>query len=274
MTTITTSEPLHGRWWLVHVPTTLAALALKAQYSHATVADLAWVLRPTAAVVGWLRRQPLHLDGDRGWMAPGASFIIAPPCAGVNFLIVVFVISALGFAHRFRSVRQQWSWLLLVAGVAYGLTIAVNSLRIVAAVALYRAEIHGAWLTPERVHRLAGTMIYLAGLWVAWMVLDRVSATLAAQSRESQVQRDWFSRAVLVPGAYIGMTVALPLLNGAWWQFGTRYLEHAITVSLLAVSTLLLLSLIGWVTCWPTATGDHANEQADDSGGRRRAGNC
>ncbi len=259
-----------GAPWLTYLATALIAITLKSYYSRATVADLAWILEPTAAVVGWLRRQPLVLDADSGWMPPDGSFVIAPACAGVNFLILVFAVSTVGFAHRLRASRQRCGWFVVVACAAYLLTIVVNSLRVTLAVGLYEAEVHAGSLTAARVHRLAGSVIYLAGLWVAWGALDLLSARWRDHERASC---GW--AAIVVPGAYIGMTVVIPLLNGAWQQFGARYLEHALMVSFLAVTTVPLLSLVRWVTsCSTGGSGDDRNGQADDSGGRGRAGNC
>jgi exosortase K len=268
MTAVTKREPGRGFAWLTYLSTALAAIGLKAHYSRATVADLAWVLEPTATVVGWLRRQPLLLDANLGWMAPDGSFVIAPACAGINFLILVFAVSVVGFAHRLRAPYQRCGWVLMVAWAAYLLTIAVNSLRIAIAVALYQIEVHAGWLTPERVHRVAGSTIYLAGLWTAWIVLDHLSARFRSEPASS----GWAF--IVVPGAYIGMTVVVPLLNGAWCHFGARYLEHAITVSLVAVSAVPLLSLVRWATSWSTGAREGRHGQTDDSGGRRRAGDC
>src|SRR5215470_13693147 len=85
--------------WLTYLAAGLITFMLKSYYSRATVADLTWILEPTATVVGWLRQQPLDLAADRGWMPPDGSFVIAPACAGVNFLILVFAFSTVGFAH-------------------------------------------------------------------------------------------------------------------------------------------------------------------------------
>jgi exosortase K len=237
----------------------LAALTLKLHYSGATVDDLAWILRPTAAAVGWLVGQPLWRDPDLGWVAADGDFVIAPACAGVNFLILVFALPAAGFAHRFRSSHGRWAWVAGVACAAYALTIVVNALRIALAVGLYRTEVHAGWLTAERIHRMAGTVVYLVGLWAAWLGFDRLSARLGRAAAG-----EW-SGMILVPAAYLSVTVALPLANGAWRQLGTRYLEHAATVSMLTLATVVLLSLTRWFT---TSGGDG---EAIGPGGRGRA---
>jgi len=70
--------------WGIYLATGLVAIGLKAFYSRAGVDDLAWVLAPTAEVVGWLRGQALLHDPNFGWRAADGSFVIAPACAGVT----------------------------------------------------------------------------------------------------------------------------------------------------------------------------------------------
>ncbi len=234
---------LRSRPWPIYLVAGFAALGLKAHYSRAGAGDLAWILAPTAWLVGWWRGQPLLRDPDLGWRAADGSFVIAPACAGVNFLIVVFTVAVLGFAHRHRSPHQRLAWLAAAGTAAYVLTVTVNALRIVIAVQLYGASIYGAWLTPERVHRVAGTAIYLVALWIAWAGFDHASG----RRSRARVSSSW-TALLLVPGAYVGVTVVIPLVNGAGRHFGSSYIEHAITVSLVAACTIPLLSLWRWAT--------------------------
>lgn len=237
----------------------LAALGLKLCYSRATVDELGWILRPTAGAVGWLLGRPLWRDPDLGWVAGDGGFVIAPACAGVNFLILAFALPAAGFAHRFRTSRERWAWVLGVACAAYPSTVVVNTLRIVLAVALYGIEMPAAWLTAERVHRLAGTAVFLLGLWAGWLAYDRASARLGRADGSAGTSL------FVAPAAYVGLTLVLPLANGAWPRFGARYVEHAVTVSVATMVTVALLSLTGWFTT------SRRNGQALDPGGRGRA---
>lgn len=206
----------------------LAAYALKLHYSRAAAGDLAWILAPTARAVGWLRGETLT-PGPRGWMAPDGSYVIAPACAGVNFLILVLTVSVLGFAHRLRSPGRRLSWWIGSLLGAYVLTIAVNTLRILAAVELYRIG-PVTWLTREQEHRLLGTVLYLGALWGVFCLLDR----LTASGTRSKL-------AFLVPGAYLGMTVVVPLLSG---HRGGGYLEHAMMVSIAVLAGVALAGLL------------------------------
>lgn len=220
----------------------LAAYALKLSYSRAAAEDLAWILGPTARAVGWLHGETLTWSPGAGWMASDGSYVIAPACAGVNFMILALVVSVLGFAHRLRSPGQRLSWWIGSLLGAYALTVGVNTLRILAAVELYRVG-PITWLTREQEHRLLGTVLYLGALWGVFLLLDR----LTGQGTPSRL-------AFLVPGAYLGMTVVVPLLNG---HTGGRYAEHAMMVSLL---TLVLFGVF--------MIGRRRDGQTDDPGRR------
>lgn len=200
----------------------LAAYGLKLAYSRASAADLGWILVPTARAVGWLRGETLTFNPGAGWVAPDGSYVIAPACAGVNFLILALIVSVLGFAHRLRSPRARLGWWLASLAGAYLTTLAVNTLRIVAAVELYRLG-PVAGLTPEAAHRLLGIVIYLGALWMLYTALDRLTGGLSTGG-------------LLVAGAYLGMTLVVPLLTG---HPGERYAEHAMMVLVIMVLCLV-----------------------------------
>lgn len=225
-----------------------AAYGLKLCYSRASAEDLAWILAPTARAVGWLRSETLTLIPE-GWAPPDASYVIAPACAGVNFMILLLTVAVLGFAHRLASPGRRLAWWLASLAGAWMLTLAVNTVRILAAVELYRRD-PAIGLTPEQAHRLLGTVLYLGALWGVFTVLDRFTAGRRA---------GLLTAAALVPGAYLGMTVVVPLLTGAFRQAGGRYAEHAMMVSL---ATLILLA--------PAflARRRRLDGQTDDPGGR------
>lgn len=239
--------------WVSWGTALLAAYGLKLHYSRAAAGDLSWILAPTARAVGWLRGERLLLNPDAGWVPVGGGhiggYVIAPACAGVNFMIVAFTVSVLGFAHRLRSPGRRAGWWLGSLAGAWMLTLAVNTLRILAAVELYRrGPILG--LTPEAAHRLLGTVMYLGALWGVCALLDRLT---------SHGRSGLLATAVLVPGAYLGMTVVVPLLTGSFRQSGARYLEHAMMVSLVTMILFALLFL---------ARRRRLDGQTDDPGGR------
>lgn len=219
--------------WLSWGTAMLAAYGLKLYYSRAAVEDLGWILAPTARVVGWLRHETLTLRPGAGWVPPDGSYVIAPACAGVSFMILVLTVSMLCFTHRLRSPGQRLAWWLGSLCGAWVLAVAVNTLRILAAVELYSLDL-APWLTPEQAHRLLGTVLYLGALWGVFRGLDRLTARGRAAVYPA------LAAAILVAGAYLGMTVVTPLLNGAR---GGQYVEHAMMVSLAALAPVGALAL-------------------------------
>jgi exosortase K len=207
-----------SRPWFSWTTALLAAYGLKLAYSRASAGDLAWVLVPTARAVGWLRGETLSFSPAAGWAGPG--YVIAPACAGVNFMILVLTVSVLGFSHRLRTRPARLAWWLASLTGAYVLTLAVNTLRIVAAVELYRLG-PVAGLDAGQLHRLLGTVLYLGALLALYAGLDRVFSGHGLR----------VNHGALVVGAYLGMTVVVPLLNG---HPGGRFAEHAMMVSLIA----------------------------------------
>ncbi|HEX4963976.1 MAG TPA: exosortase K [Thermoanaerobaculia bacterium] len=218
----------------------LAAFALKRFYSRASAEDLAWILVPMARAVGWLRGETLTLSPDIGWVAPDGSYHIAPACAGLNFLILVLTVSVLGFAHRLRTPGERLAWWLASLAAAWVLTLAVNTLRILAAVELYRLD-PATGLTPEQMHRILGIVIYLGALWGLFGALDKLTSPRREGSYPILVA------AVLVPGAYLGITVVGPWLNGAWRHQGGAYAEHAMMVTLVTLASGVAMALLAWV---------------------------
>lgn len=216
-----------GLPWVSWGTAGLATYALKRHYSRASAGDLGWILAPTARAVGGLRAETLTLTA-RGWSPPDGSYVIAPACAGVNFLILVLAVAVLGFVHRQRTPGRRLAWWLASLLGAWGLTVAVNTVRILAAVALYRTG-SGPWLTPEQAHRLLGVAVYLGALWGVFAGLDRLTS-----SRPPSLPA-----LLLVPGAYLGMTLGVPVLNGTFRT--AAYAGHAMMV---AIATLALLALL------------------------------
>lgn len=229
-----------GLPWISWGTAVLAAYGLKLHYSRASAEDLAWILVPTARAVGWLRGETLTMIPGAGWVPSDGSYVIAPACAGVNFMILVLTVSVLGFAHRSRTPGRRLTWWLASLAGAWGLTVAVNTIRILAAIALYRQD-PSIGLTPGQSHRLLGIVVYLGALWGVFYGLDKLIAGRRAHL---------LTAAVLVPGAYLGMTLGVPILNGTFRDSGTRYAEHAMMVSIVTLALLALFFLARRFGTW------------------------
>src|SRR5262245_5531390 len=68
------------------------ALALKLYYSSASADQLRWILAPTTALVELVSNTSFEFEAHAGYLSSDRSFLIAPACAGVNFLITAFLV--------------------------------------------------------------------------------------------------------------------------------------------------------------------------------------
>lgn len=200
------------------------AWALKLHYSRAGAEELLWILSPLARLAGFLCGLEFTWVAETGFVHHARGLCIAPACAGVNFLILAFVALHLMFMVSFRPLRPGWrtclTWVVLFP-VAWAVALLVNALRVAGSVVLYGADIYRAWFTPELVHEVFGICLYLAAL-VA--LCAAAKAVLARPGRNAPL----FG---IVLGCYFGMTVLLPLCNGAATRYGSRFLLHAALVS-------------------------------------------
>ncbi len=200
----------------------LCALALKFYYSTATADELRWILAPTTVLVELLSSKSFEFESLTGYMSSDHSFVIAAPCAGVNFLITSFVMLGLRrlWRHRFQSV--SWRFLPLTAGIAYATTLVANTTRIW--IALHPAKV--SWLTGNQMHRLEGIVVYFGFLLVLFMLIER----------SYSVKRFLFPLVI-----YYAITLGIPLANGSWQQ-GAAFWEHFTFV--LVLPLILILPLV------------------------------
>ncbi|MGH9869806.1 MAG: exosortase K [Candidatus Polarisedimenticolia bacterium] len=193
---------------------------LKACYSNAGADDLSWILTPTCRLAGWLADIPFEWEARTGWISHSHRMIVGPACAGVNFLIIAFATYYFTLADRFARPAARILWLPASLAIAVAVTVPANALRIVVAAHLHGQDRHGGILTPERVHRGAGVVIFCAALIVSYIVLRQVLRHRSGP------------RTVLAPIAcYLLIALGVPLVNGAWWRDPVLFFEHAAVVA-------------------------------------------
>jgi exosortase K len=206
----------------------LCALALKLYYSAATPDELRWILAPTTVLVELLSGKSFDFESYTGYMSSDHKFVIAAPCAGVNFLITSFLMLGLRCLWRNRFQSVNWQCIPVAALAAYVTTLVANTVRI--CVALHGVEI--SWLTANQLHRLEGVVVYFGFLLLLFMLTER---------RDHTKRSRWLLVFPLV--IYYTTTLGISLANGAWQQ-GAAFWEHSIFVLLLPVILLLPLALI------------------------------
>lgn len=214
----------------------VAAYALKRFYSVAGADELDWILRPTTALVEAATGYSFVREQGAGYENRDLMFVIAPSCAGVNFLIAAFVMLS------FTLVPRRGGWAALwAAGAAFGTTVVVNATRIVLVLAVHREGATYGWLTPDRLHRLIGAAVYL----VALCALYRIARGRGGLGRPIA----W----------YLAFALLVPLANGAAARPG--FAEHAIGVLAVAIAAWLLVRYLPRREAGvPRVAGDAARE--------------
>ena len=203
-------------WSAQLVVVLLCALALKFHYSTATPDDLRWILAPTAALVQLLSGKSFQLESYTGYMSSDHTFVIAAPCAGVNFLITAFLMLALSRLWRERFQAISWRFIPITAAIAYVATLITNTARI--CIALHKVEV--SWLTANQVHRLEGVVVYFGFLLLLFVITERFRSAAP-------------SRLLLAPLViYYVITLGVPLVNGGYRQ-GSAFWEHSVFVLVL-----------------------------------------
>ena len=142
----------------------LVIWGLKRHYSDASADDLWWILSPTARLAGIMTSTAFAASPGEGYVSHERLFLIEKSCAGINFMIAAFGMSAFALMHRVGS-GNSGAWVVglsLLAG--YVAAVLVNAARI--AMAMWLAA-HPVWLsmfTAAQVHRLEGIAVYFGGL--------------------------------------------------------------------------------------------------------------
>ncbi len=233
---------------LVNITLCLLILAmaylLKAHYSRGSSDDLAWILATTAALTERVTGIPFLYEEGAGYLSREHHVLIAPSCAGVNFLIIAFCMAAFCGIQRLERLSGKLFWITVCTVSACGLTISVNTLRIAASIHLYRADIYCGWITPERVHRIGGAALYFLALYLFYTGILWILRRMETRSGEGQ--------SVTSPVAlwplfwYLAVTAGVPLLNAAWKNYPGRFAEHCLMVVSVSMGILLLTVPVQW----------------------------
>ncbi|HUS31694.1 MAG TPA: exosortase K [Kofleriaceae bacterium] len=218
------------RWQIAAVVITLAAvIAGKQFYRSASAEDLRFLLAPTAHLVSWLTGGNFVYEFGAGYADYKIGFIIAPPCAGMNFALAAFVTLVFGSLSAITGPRALAVRLAFAAVATYLATIVVNTIRISIAVAMHRGHLRVGDLDRAEAHRLEGIVVYLGGLLLLFAL---------ARAIEARKRRATFAIPI---AAYLVITLGLPLANGAAAR--GEFAHHALLV--VTACTVVVALLLG-----------------------------
>lgn len=218
----------------------LAALAVKYGFSRASSDDLLWLLTPTALFVECLTGIAFVHESPVGFVNAQGGIVIATVCSGMNFMILSFCMLVFSFLHRFEQTKRKWQWFAFSIFTAYIFTLVVNGARIAVSIYLIAHDVQYGWLTPDRLHRLAGIAVYFIGLLLLYLIADRITAK-QAEKAHGRPRIGKTSVAMIPLCWYLLMTVGVPLLNGGLRTHGERFAEHSFTVVIFSIIILGVL---------------------------------
>jgi exosortase K len=201
----------------------LCAFTLKLHYSTASADRLRWILAPTAVLVEMVSGTAFEFESHAGYISADRRFLIAPACAGVNFLITAFLMLSIRKLWGARSKTSAWAFIPAAFAIAYAVTLVANTVRISIALQMQRlpAEISG--LNHDQLHRFEGVFIYFGFLLLLFIISERTSSETAGN----------LSRQLCFPLlVYYATALGMPLANGAYRQ-GLDFWKHSLFVFLI-----------------------------------------
>ena len=224
----------------------VCAILVKYYYSTTSVDQLRWILAPTTLGVELVTGFAFEFESHAGYMISDRSFLIAAPCAGVNFLITAFLMLSLRRLWRAGSANAQqnlsWSFIPAMTGFAYVATIVANTFRISTSLWLRGMANEMSWLSQNQLHRVEGIFVYFGFLLLLFIVSERMFSEKVARSNNA---RDLLRRSVFPLLVYYATTLAIPLANA--YRSGSLALdfrEHAVFVLLTPLVLLLPLAVL------------------------------
>jgi exosortase K len=206
----------------------LGALALKLYYSGASADQLRWILAPTTALVELVSGTSFEFESYAGYISSDHRFLIAPSCAGVNFLITAFLMLSARKLLRDQSPELAWRSIPASAGIAYLVTLVANTVRIALALRL-RGLPESSWLNANDLHRAEGIFVYSGFLLLLFLVSER----RGAEKTSGLLRQSCFPLLV-----YYATTLGMPLANGGYRQ-GAGFWRHCAFVLLIPILLLL-----------------------------------
>jgi exosortase K len=210
----------------------LCAFTLKLYYSTASANQLRWILAPTTAFVELVSGTAFEFESHAGYISTDRSFLIAPACAGVNFLITAFLMLSIRKLLSARSRNIAWAFIPAALLIAYVVTLVANTARISIALRLQRTPAEISWLNHDQLHRFEGIFIYFGFLLMLFVISERRSSATTS----SVLRQSCFPLFV-----YYATALGIPLANGAYRQ-GRDFWEHSLFILLIPVLLILPLA--------------------------------
>jgi exosortase K len=226
----------------------LLAVGLKQHYSTADCQQLRWILAPTAWIVSLLDGSSFAFSEGLGYVSGDGGTVIAPACAGLNFLIICFCTLAFSFMHYACTFRARTAILALSMAASLLATLAVNTGRIMLAMQHTYGISSESLLNPDQTHRMEGIAVYFLALSTIYLTagfLVRKFLAPMAQPYPATAARPHPHISLLVPFFwYLAVLLGIPLLRGSFRSSPVAFIEHAFFVISLPAALLAAVHII------------------------------
>lgn len=198
------------------------ALAMKYHYSTAEAHNLAWILAATSALVNLATNAGFDYRVGEGFISADGAFVIAPACAGINFLIICFTMLVFTQLRHVRGWVKKFCLVFGSAVFSFGLTLVVNTCRISLSMHSFRSSNPNALLMPENMHRLEGIAIYFLALSLVYLLSGYCFDGGLGQRFESE------KPSLAAPLFwYFLVTIVIPILRMSFLENPGRFIEHS-----------------------------------------------
>ena len=225
------------RYWPFYLTGLIIVLGLKIVHSVADANAFDWILAPTARWVNLLSGIPFVKESQVGYVNHEHQVIIALSCSGIQFLMICLTTLLFSFIHRMDKWIDRFCWLGFSIGFSYLFTVFVNGFRIIFAIPLLKLTIDDSWMTPDRIHMIAGTFVYFISLFIIYQIAEFVSRKMAG------IQKKRLNRMPPV-FCYLGVTLGFPLVNRLFRNHNENFAEYVLLLTAVCLTTCALYGTI------------------------------
>ena len=258
------SSRVNQKFYAQLIVVLVCGAALKLYYSTASVDALRWILAPTAFIVELFTGSRFEFEAGAGYINSERAFLIAAPCAGVNFLITAFLMLSLRKLWRDRSQNTAWIFFPSAALFAYLATLVTNAVRISIALELHRRPLQIGWLSPNQLHRFEGIFVYFGFLLLLFLISEKITYSTGSGSdrtlllnsenpSNSAYHSSLFRQSLIPLLIYYATTLGIPLATGGY-RSGALFWEHSLFV--LLTPLLIIIPFVVFRFCLSARDAD------------------
>lgn len=221
------------------------AAGMKYYCREADSDGLLWLLAPIAWWVRSISGITFSYEPGIGYVSHALQFILAPSCAGSQFMIICVVTLTVSFVHRMGTWKRGLGWTGFSLGISYLYTILVNGIRILLSIRipqmLERTSFCEKWISPEQLHTLIGTTIYFTALLFIFFLADAFTRQIADAEKMHSVKI--YMQPVFW---YAFFVIGIPFLNRMYRNNYEGFAEYA----RLIISVCLMFTGILFAGFW------------------------